>query len=132
VALCAVYLYLLPVPEANKAVRYMTYLSCAGMGRLLLDWLPKHPYSIDMFLSHSNMDFSTQSSPHMAVSTVILCYTQYHCSLVPLPSFILRFVLTVIHRTRRVAKTERPRSIHHVNDVRWIPGGLGRQGPQSI
>ena len=66
-ALCAVYLYLLPVPEANKAVRYMTYLSCAGMSRLLLDWLPKHPYSIDMFPSNSDVDPSTQSSLHMTV-----------------------------------------------------------------
>jgi len=24
------------------------------------------------------------------------------------------------------------RSIHHVNDIRWIPGRLGGQGPQSI
>jgi len=24
-----------------------------------------------------------------------------------------------------MAKTERPRSIRHVNDVRWMPGGLG-------
>ena len=23
-------------------------------------------------------------------------------------------------------------SIHHVNDIRWIAGGLGRRGPQSI
>jgi len=40
----------------------MAYLSCAGMGRLLLDWLPKHRYSIDMFPSNSNVDSSTQSS----------------------------------------------------------------------
>ena len=63
----AVCLYLLRTAEANKAVRHMAYLSCVGMGRLLLDWLPKHPYSIDMFPSNSNVDFSTQRSPHMTV-----------------------------------------------------------------
>ena len=67
VAICAVYLYLLPVLEANKPVRYMTYLSCAGMGRLLLDWPPKHPCSRDMFPSNSSVDSCTQSSPHMTV-----------------------------------------------------------------